>query len=235
VRILLTNPPLSSLPSLLPHLTPLVSASLRSSAVQLARLAQPSTNPSYIHRAISSLPTHVATLSTRVAAQQLELSKSRLAATTALLSLLAIRAQTLGLLVRALEAKHGVVARSLEGQAAEAGLAAQRQETEAQSALVAATRDTYTPEAVGALGNYARHLRDARIRVGESIRNLRTELAEYGVDAAGDDENGDEAGTGAGRVEPGKGRTMREMARVYREMGRQVDEVRADLERLGKA
>jgi hypothetical protein len=33
----------------------------------------------------------------------------------------------------------------------------------------------------------------------------------------------------------GKEKVMREMARVYRDMGRQVKEVRGDLERLGEA
>jgi hypothetical protein len=33
----------------------------------------------------------------------------------------------------------------------------------------------------------------------------------------------------------GKEKVMREMARVYRDMSRQVEEVRSDLERLGRA
>jgi len=108
-------------------------------------------------------------------------------------------------------------------------LAAQRQETEAETALWQARRDVYTPEVSRALGNYMSHLRDARGRLGESIRNLMAELEAYGVE----ERNSQSQGEGRGRI--AKEKTMREMARVYKEMGRQVDEVKADLERLGRA
>lgn len=61
---------------------------------------------------------------------------------------------------------------------------------------------------------------------------MRGELEGYGVDMGGDADghaDGEERERGVG-----KEKTMREMARVYREMGRQVDEVKADLERLGR-
>lgn len=82
--------------------------------------------------------------------------------------------------------------------------------------------EVYSPSAMRALEGYADHLRDARGRVGEDIRGLRDVLGSYGVR---DGEGGDQ----------GMERTMREMARVYREMNRQVEEVRGDLVRLGRA
>ncbi|KAK0642915.1 hypothetical protein B0T16DRAFT_376397 [Cercophora newfieldiana] len=225
--LLLNSPPFSDFPSLLPQLATLVSTNLNTSAVHLARIANPATNPSFVHRTIPSLPDHIATLTTSIASRQEALTRGRLAAATSLSNLLHYHAQALAHLLRSLEAKHGPIARSLEFRATEVALTAQRQETEAQTALWQARRDTYTPEVSKALRNYAAHLRDARGRLGEAIRTLQGELEEYGVQEGG---SGREGGG-----KPGKERTMREMARVYREMGRQVDEVKADLERLGKA
>ncbi len=148
-------------------------------------------------------------------------------------NLLQSNAYTLSLLLRSLEAKHGPIARSLEFRAAEVALTAQRQEAEAQMALWQARRDTYTPEVSRALGNYAAHLRDARARVGEAARGLRGELEEYGVDL--EDEGDRDGGARAERGRMGKEKTLREMARVYRDMGRQTEEARRDLERLGRA
>ncbi|RBQ84227.1 hypothetical protein VDGD_01257 [Verticillium dahliae] len=81
--------------------------------------------------------------------------------------------------------------------------------------------DVYTPETVSALTNYGVHLRDARVRVEESIRRLEMELEGYGV------------GAQRGQAQAQEGR-MREMARVYRAMEREMDEVKKDLKRLGR-
>ena len=105
---------------------------------------------------------------------------------------------------------------------------AQRQEAEAEVTLWIARRDTYTPEAAQALANYASHLRDAKGRLNEAIHTLRGELEAYGIDAG-------EGGTGDAAKGGGKEKVMREMARVYRDMNRQIEEVRADLDRLGRA
>jgi hypothetical protein len=226
--LLLSNPPFSDLPSHLPQLASLVSTTLHSSAVHLARITNPSTNPSYVHRSIPSLSTHATSLATTIAGRKADLTRARLAAATALTSLLHEQTAVLSQLLRALEAKHGPVARSLELRATEAALTAQRQEAEAETALWVARRDTYTPEAVAALANYATHLRDAKARLNEAVHTLRGELAAYGVGVPG------EGGTVEGS-KGGKEKVMREMARVYRDMGRQVEEVRGDMERLGRA
>jgi len=230
--LLLTNPPFSDFPSLLPQLANLVSANLHSSAVHLARIANPATNPSFVHRTIPSLPSYTTTLTTSIASRQEALTRARLAAATALSTLLHHHAHALAQLLRSLEAKHGPIARSLEFRATEVALTAQRQEAEAQTALWLARRDTYTPEVKKALGNYAAHLRDAKGRLAEAVRTLRGELEGYGVGEGEGRGQGGERGRG---VKPGKEKTMREMARVYREMERQVDDVRVDLERLGRA
>lgn len=221
VALLLSNPPFSDFPALVPRLASLVSSTLHASAVHLARVANPSTNPSYVHRSVPALPAHAVSLAASVAERKASVARARVDAASALASLLQRHARALDLLVRALEAKHGPIARSLEFRAAEVALTAQKQAAEAEAALWRARRDVYPPEAVRALANYAAHLRDARGRLGEAIRSRKAELDAYGV--------------GEGSDGKGKERTMREMARVYREMRRQVEDVRVDLERLGRA
>ncbi|AEO62156.1 hypothetical protein MYCTH_2313216 [Thermothelomyces thermophilus ATCC 42464] len=227
VTLLLSNPPLSDFPTHLPQLARLVSSTLHASAVHLARIANPTTNPSFVHRSIPALPTYAASLASTVADRKAELSRARLSAATQLTALLREQAGVVSQLLRVLEAKHGPIARSLEFRATEAALTAQRQEAEAETTLWLARRETYTPEAARALANYASHLRDAKGRLNEAIRTLRAELEAYGLD-------GDDAGSNNGE-RTGKEKVMREMARVYRDMSRQIEEVRTDLERLGRA
>ncbi|KAL2160694.1 hypothetical protein VTH06DRAFT_890 [Thermothelomyces fergusii] len=204
VTLLLSNPPLSDLPVHLPQLARLVSSTLHSSAVHLARIANPTTNPSFVHRSISALPTYAASLASTVAERKAELTRSRLSAAAQLAALMREQTGVLSQLLRILEAKHGPVARSLEFRATEAALTAQRQEAEAETTLWLARRETYTPEAVRALANYASHLRDAKGRLNEAIRALRTELEAYGLD------EGD--GVSESGVKSGKEKVMREMA-----------------------
>lgn len=218
---LLAHPPLSDLPTLLPALGPLVSTALHTAATSLVRVAHPSTNPSFLHRGVPKLAPAAVALRAEVrrAAAQTAADRLRLAEDVA--ALLADEARAVGLLVRALEGKHGVVARSLELRAAEVGLAARRAEVEARMVARAVEGDVYTPETVSALTNYGVHLRDARVRVEESIRRLEMELEGYGV------------GAQRGQAQAQEGR-MREMARVYRAMEREMDEVKKDLKRLGR-
>lgn len=206
--------------------------------MHLARIAKPTTNPSYVHRSVPTLPGHAASLAAAIAERKLAQERARLSATAALTSLLQQQTAVLSQLLRVLEAKHGPVARSLEFRATEAALTAQRQEAEAETALWLARRDTYTPEASRALANYAAHLRDARGRLAEAVRSLRAELRAYGVDVAGGDGSGsdhDETGDGRQGGNSSKERVIREIARVYRDMTKQMEDVRDDLERLGRA
>lgn len=130
-----------------------------------------------------------------------------------------MQAEVLAGLVRCLEAKHGPVARSLELRAAEVALLAQKTEADAAQTLTGLREEVYSPEVVSALRAYGAHLRDAKVRANERVRYLQRELREYGVDA--EDGAGGEKET-----------MMREMARAHEEIGRQVDEVTMDLERL---
>lgn len=75
----------------------------------------------------------------------------------------------------------------------------------------------YTPAVRGALGNYVEALRDGRERLKERERGAERALWGYGV----------------GREDGGeKERIMKEVARVYGELGKEVEDVRRDVERL---
>ncbi|CAM1509276.1 Fc.00g030150.m01.CDS01 [Cosmosporella sp. VM-42] len=217
LTLLFSHPPLANLEALIPELTPILSSTLRSSALGLVRLTHPTTNPSFLHRHISALPQALATLQTDLSAAEAALTTQRLRTLASLAPLLRSYTQGIMHLMRALESKHGVIARSLELRASEVALQAQRHEVDAQQTMYAVQGEVYTPEMITALKNYAAHLRDAKIRGEERIRGLRAELGEYGIGVDGGE---------------GKEKMMREMARVYREMGRQMDDVENDLERL---
>ena len=132
-------------------------------------------------------------------------------------------------LAKSVDAKHTLVGRHLELSSQVMALQARHGDRTAQAALAAARKEVYGPDAVRALGNYGVHLRDARVRVEESIRTLEMELAAYGVGIGVGHKAEGEMGIGGDMQ---KEKTMREVARVYRDMGRQIEEVGADLERL---
>ncbi|KAK1453008.1 hypothetical protein CCUS01_02025 [Colletotrichum cuscutae] len=217
---LLSNPPFTDFQSLLPQLGDLVSSTLHTSAVSLARIANPTTNPSFLHRAVPGLQTTYHKLASDVSQSKLALARERLRAADTLTQCLDEHAAALTLLVRSLEAKHGVVARSLEFRAAETGLEAQRAEADAVAAREGVRREVYSPEMVAALTNYSAHLRDARMRLEGTLMTLRAELEGYGVGVEG---------------EEGKARTMKEMARKKRQMERELEDASRDLARLDRA
>ncbi|KAJ6441720.1 PAK-box/P21-Rho-binding protein [Purpureocillium lavendulum] len=217
VDLLLSSPPLSELGSMMPDLAALVASNLHSSALSLARLTRPTTNASYLHRHIASLSQDHAALLAGLDKARQDLAVARARSLATLVELLHTYTQCLSHLVRCLEAKHGVVARSLELRATDAALQAQRVDADSQAALRSLTKDMYSPEAVAALRNYAAHLQDAKLRATDRLRSLQAELGEYGVGTTGGE---------------GREKTMREMGRVHCEMTRQIEEVKRDLERL---
>ncbi|GKT51594.1 uncharacterized protein ColSpa_11775 [Colletotrichum spaethianum] len=220
LSILLSNPPFTEFQSLLPQLGDLVSTTLHTSAVSLARIANPTTNPSFLHRNVPALQTTYHKLETDVREAKHALARERLRVAGSLTEVLDKHAGALTLLIRALEAKHGLVARSLEFRAAETGLEAQRAEADAVAAREGVRREVYSPEMVAALSNYAAHLRNARMRLESTVMTLRAELEGYGVGMEGDE---------------GKERMMREMAKKKRQLERELEDASRDLARLDKA
>ncbi|KAI1761604.1 hypothetical protein GGR53DRAFT_21867 [Hypoxylon sp. FL1150] len=225
LALLLSRPPFSDLQSLFPTLTTALSTTLSHQANALARVLNPNTNPSYIHRSIPLLPGTTHSLQTSITNSTALLSRSRQLAAHALLTHLTDHTQALVQLLRVLESKHGPAARSAALRAEEAGLEAQTWGVAAEALLWDARRTVYPAEARRALGNYKRHLGDARMRVADAVRVREAELGDYGVGVG--------VGETGGAEEASKERTMREMARVWREMEERLEEVRADLDRLG--
>ncbi|KUI61794.1 hypothetical protein VP1G_08943 [Cytospora mali] len=220
LQLLLSSPPFTSLEDHMSNLASLVSSSLQSSAVQLARAAYPTTNASFLHRHIPFVPSHIRNLSSDVRQQSVSLAGARSVAANALVRLLQDYTQALTLLIRSLEAKHGGVARSLEFRAADVALEAQFGQVNAEMALWNVRRDLYSPEVREALSNYNNHLRDGQRRLSEAARTARAELVGYGIAIDGE----------AGDVK--KERALREAARAYRDMSQQVEEAQRDLGRL---
>jgi hypothetical protein len=226
---------------LFPRVLDLVSARLSAQAKTLARILSPTTNPSYIHRTIPSLPSITTTLVSDLVASKTRLSRDRLAATAVLTRHLQNHTEALALLLRALEAKHGCAAKSSELRAAEASQEAQNWAVAAEALLWQTRQLAYPSEARAALAHYRQHLRDAGRRLEDGARVREVELADYGVDvtqADGDTRDKRASLVGLRRRErsktadENKERTMREMARVWREMEVRLREIQGDLNRL---
>ncbi|KAI1276482.1 hypothetical protein F5Y07DRAFT_137514 [Xylaria sp. FL0933] len=238
LSLLLTSPPFTELPTLFPDLTALVSARLTSQAKTLARVLSPSTNPSYIHRVIPSLPSIANTLISDLATSKTALSRARLVATSSLTEYLGQHTEALTLVLRALEAKHDLVATSSELRAAQAYQEAQAWAMAAEALLWETRYLAYPPEARAALLHYRQHLRDAGRRLEDASRVREAELADYGVDVDRRDYSqipGERRPRGRGRratVDENKETKMREMARVWREMETRLKEIQGDLSRL---
>ena len=79
----------------------------------------------------------------------------------------------------------------------------------------------YTEEVKSALGVYMANLRDGRERLNERRREAERVLWGYGVGRQEED----------GRPS-GKEKTMKEIARVYGELAKELSEVGKDVERL---
>ncbi|KAI1112965.1 hypothetical protein F5Y14DRAFT_237714 [Nemania sp. NC0429] len=237
VTLLLASPPFTSLPALFPQIVDIVSARLTAQAKALARVLSPTTNPSYVHRVIPSLPSIASTLAADLAALRLKLSRARLATTTALTRHLHRHTEALAVLLRALEAKHGPVSASSELRALDARQEAQAWALASEALLWETRRQAYPPEARAALANYRQHLRDAGRRLEDGARVREAELADYGVDVGSRRRDSrlpgrERRGTTTASTDKSKERTMREMARLWREMETRLNEIRGDLNRL---
>ncbi|KAI1419437.1 hypothetical protein F5Y12DRAFT_249289 [Xylaria sp. FL1777] len=235
VSLLLTSPPFTELPALFPSIVALVSARLTAEAKTLARVLSPTTNPSYIHRVIPSLPSTASHLVSDLAASKTALSRARLAATASLTCCLAQHTEALTLVLRALETKHDLVATSSELRATEAYQEALAWAMAAEALLWDTRHLTYPRPARVALVHYRQHLRDAGRRLEDGTRVRVAELADYGVDVDGRDSLASGRPRGRGRratVDENKERVMRDMARLWREMESRLQEIQGDLHRL---
>lgn len=123
----------------------------------------------------------------------------------------------ISLIIRMLEqSKHGSVARHLKTKAEYLSTVARTVELEAKEKGVRGHKMVYTNEVNDALENYMLNLRDGRERLRERKGDAERVLWGYGV----------------GREDGEKEKVMREIARVYGELTRELREVGRDVERL---
>lgn len=225
IALLLSSPPLSDFEALLPDLADLISSNLHASALGLARLAHPATNPTYLHRYVASLPKDFANLNASLVAAEETLKTARIRTITSLTNLLQLFSECLTCLVRTLEAKHGVIARSLELRASDVSLDAQRAEKQAEQTLLKLRKEVYTPESISALQHYVTHLKDANTRVAEKVRDLQVDLEAYDDEDSQDEmeESLEEEGGGLSEYEHGGD---------YQDEGQHVEDTERDMDRL---
>jgi hypothetical protein len=221
IALLLSSPPLSDFESLLPDLADLISANLHASAIGLARLVHPAMNPSYLHRHVASLPKDFSNLNASLSTAEEALKTARIRTITSLTKLLQVFSECLTCLVRSLEAKHGVIARSLELRASDISLEAQRAEKQAEQAMWKFRKDVYTPESISALQHYATHLKDANARVTEKVRSLQADLEAHEEDSQDESVDSQEE-EGASRDGSG----------AYKDVGQRVEDAKRDMDRL---
>lgn len=112
---------------------------------------------------------------------------------------------------------HGVVARHVKAKAEVLGLGAQLVALEGREKRERGDRAVYSDVVKDALGNYERGLKDGRERLGERERDAKRVLWGYGV---GREEGSD------------KEKVLKEIARVYGELKREIREVERDVGRL---
>ncbi|KAI1815067.1 hypothetical protein GGS20DRAFT_364367 [Poronia punctata] len=250
LTLLLCNPPFTSLPVHFPLLLTLISSRLTTQAKSLARVLNPNTNSSYIHRTIPSLSAVTTSLITTLQTTQTTLSKTRLTTLSTLTNHHRLQTETLTLLVRALETKHGAISTSSELNAISASQEAETLRLASEALLWDTLHHLYPPEARAALANYRQHLLDAGRRLDDGARVREAELADYGVAVSVESEALDKSDRRASYQEyisgnrlrarersktvgdENKERTMREMARVWREMETRLREIQGDLNRL---
>ncbi|KAK6064008.1 hypothetical protein SCUP234_12614 [Seiridium cupressi] len=227
LELLLSSPPFSDFPSLLPQLSSAVSSHLMSQARGLARVQHPTTNPSFIHRAIPHiLPTTQSLLST-LSSNRATLTSYRLNTASSLVKHLNQHTEALLRLLRSLEAKHGPAAQFSTLQVSEASLEAKLWAASLNLFLRETRAHVYPPESQYALKNYRNHLRDAQMQLSNKLRTREQELGEYGVFISLE-----EGGLGIGRADEAREHKFREMARIWREMENRLREINGDLKRL---
>ncbi|KAK7949316.1 uncharacterized protein PG986_010202 [Apiospora aurea] len=233
LRLLLSTPPFSHFPSHLSSLTAILSTHLTTQSASLTRVLHPTTNASFLHRHTVNLPVTTSDLVSKLSATRRELTDARLRTTTTLLSHLDQHARALSILIRALEAKHGPAAHSTALRSQRSHLEAALWAASLRLLLLETKGRVYPKGAGGALRNYRRHLRDAQMRLEDASRVRERELEDYGVVVRPGDAGGD--GSGDENEMSTKERRMREMARIWREMEGRLEEIQADLDRLGKS
>ncbi|KAH6682744.1 hypothetical protein B0J14DRAFT_574271 [Halenospora varia] len=219
LTVLETTPQWTSLSTHLPQLCALLSTYLHTQAVALARILSPTTNPSFLHRNIPKMVPMITDLQHQITTKKLELHKARNTLTTLTTTLLQAYQTATTHTIQLLEtSKHGSLSleRHYLTKTSYLSLSVQQLHLSAREKGIKGRKMVYTDEVVQALGRYKENLRDGRERLGERKREAEKVLWGYGV----------------GREDDEKERVMREIARVYGELQKEIRDVGRDVERL---
>ncbi|KAL2073124.1 hypothetical protein VTL71DRAFT_10448 [Oculimacula yallundae] len=223
LTILQNSPPWTSLPAYLPKISALLSSHLHSTLLLLCRLLNPSTNASYLHLKIPTLLPSILSLQASTSEKRTSLQNRRLELTSNTTTLLTLHHLATHLIISHLEqTSHGLLSRHIKARSEYLSLRATQLNSETKMKMGKGQKMVYTPEVTGALENYVRELRGGRERGRERKKEAERVLWGYGVgrDRTGEGEGGE------------KEKVMREVARVYGELSREVREVGRDVERL---
>ncbi|RDW82312.1 hypothetical protein BP6252_03424 [Coleophoma cylindrospora] len=196
-----------------PRIGELIASHLHNQALGLARILSPTSNPSFLHRQIPKIVPLVTEMQKQLLLRKLEIEQRRIGLVTKTTTLLGLYQMAITFTIHILEQnKHGAVSRNAKTKAEYLALSAKKEAAEAKILVGKAEKLVYTEDVKDALGNYERELRNGRERLKERRKMLERELWAYGI----------------GREDDTKERTMKEIARVYGEMVRELEEISLD-------
>ncbi|KAH8811550.1 hypothetical protein F5884DRAFT_782538 [Xylogone sp. PMI_703] len=217
LTILESTEPYASLSQYLPIISSLISQHLQAQALALARILSPTTNSSFIHRTIPKLAQNTKAQQDSIAVQKADLAIRRNALVGKATTVLSLYHVATTMIIGSLEqVKHGVVARNARTRAEFLTTSARLEEHNAKSMELTARKTVYTDDLNEALINYMENLRDGQERLAQRKKVAERELWGYGV----------------GRDAGDKEKLMREIARAYKELNKEIKEVSRDVERL---
>ncbi|KAK0118462.1 hypothetical protein ONS95_012747 [Cadophora gregata] len=208
----------ASLPTHLPQIGSLLSTHLQTQALALCRILSPTTNPSFLHRQIPKLYPSIRDQQRLIKERRVELAKRRRDLVSHTTTLLTLHHLATALVIRTLEqSTHGSLSRYIKARSEYLSLKAAQVLYEARAKRDRGERVVYTEEVRSALENYVGELRGGRERGRERRAQAERTLWGYGIGR----EDGEE-----------KERILREIARVYGELSKEVEEVGRDVQRL---
>ncbi|KAI9661545.1 MAG: hypothetical protein M1829_006236 [Trizodia sp. TS-e1964] len=191
-----------------------VSSLLLEKSIQLARVAHPESSPSTLRNLVPSLPRTIAHLQTSLQSTSETLSTARLTLTSLVCIVLTYHRRVLELAIQVLESsKHGSAVRGLKAESDKMALFAETLGTKLTVQLHNTLQEVYAPAVADALRGYSTHLRDSLMRVVQREKSVREELGAY--------ERG--------------GKDLEVIASRYAELGKEVEGVMEDIERLKAA
>lgn len=220
IQTLETSEILALLPRYTRKINDLISRHLNNQSISLVRITNPTSNASFLHRSIPKLAVTVQTLQQTIVFKKEKLEKERVRLVSEACKVLEKYRHATELVIRILEQnKHGQASRAVKAKVDWTAVNAEQEALTMRTMATKANTMVYNAETKEALRNYMMHLKDSKSRLRQKKRDVEKELWAYGVGRDKDD---------GGRKEV----VMREVARVYVELGKEVEEVKRDLRRL---